>query len=317
MNWFKPFEDDLAAAFARCEARLANFPSPLHEVGLAYLRKFDVFEQDSSKNYICYLLPFWMKEWTSLPAESYRRLAAANIIGMLYYFIQDDIMDSLQDSPSPHHAKQHLALANLLYYEFLAMYQALFPADSEFWQHFQAYQNEWSEGVIHESSEDYFAVNPIYVAKKAAPVKLGSTAALLLSNRADLIPDVNEMMNRVLLTLQMMDDWMDWKQDLADGSYNCLLSLIKSDLGRSWNDALSDSEAQDAIYIRNLLQPYADIAAATHGELLASGMEAPHLVSFHLTIVEELNRDAKQIETSKKTLTFGGLNYYLSLSNKK
>ena len=82
-------------------------------------------------------------------------------------------------------------------------------------------------------------------------------------------------MNHVLLTLQMMDDWTDWKQDLADGDYNCLLSLIKSELGRPCDTNLTMTEVQEAIYINNALKPYADIAAATHAHLLSVDIEAP------------------------------------------
>lgn len=317
MNWFKPFEDDLAAAFAICEARLSVLPAPLSEIGLTYLRKFDVFEQDSSKNYISYLLPFWMKELTELPADVYRHLSAANIIGMLYYFIQDDIMDSPHDSQSSTDSKHHLALANLLYYEFLTSYQPYFPANSDFWSYFKNYTHEWSEGVIHETQDDYFKHNPAMVAKKAAPVKLGSTAALLLSDQAGLIPRTNDVMNHVLLTLQMMDDWTDWKQDLADGSYNCLLSLIKSELGRPRDTNLTLTEVQEAIYINNALNSYADIATATHAHLLSVDIDAPHLISFHQTMVDELQTEANHIENSKETLSFGGLNYYLSILSKK
>lgn len=82
-------------------------------------------------------------------------------------------------------------------------------------------------------------------------------------------------MNQVLLTLQMMDDWTDWKQDLADGSYNCLLSLIKSELGRPHGEILTLPEVQEAIYINNMMKPYADIAAATHTHLLSIDIDAP------------------------------------------
>ncbi|MGV2686962.1 hypothetical protein GNF82_22135, partial [Clostridium perfringens] len=121
----------------------------------------------------------------------------------------------------------------------------------------------------------------------------------------------------VLLTVQMMDDWTDWKQDLADGSYNCLLSLIKSELGRPHDANLPLPEVQEAIYINNMMKPYADIAAATHTHLLSIDIDAPHLISFHQTLVDELQTEANHIENSKETLSYGGLNYYLSILSKK
>ena len=50
------------------------------------------------------------------------------------------------------------ALANLLYYEFLTSYQPYFPANSDFWSYFKT-THEWSEGVIHETQDDYFKHN--------------------------------------------------------------------------------------------------------------------------------------------------------------
>lgn len=320
MDWFKPYEDELSSVFSLCEAKITEFPSPLSEIGLRYLKKFDVFEKDSAKNYICYLLPFWMRDSTKLTPEIYRRISTANIFGMLYYFIQDDLMDTpvkSADRPPLPDLKTYLALANLLYYEFISVYQQYFPYESTFWRYFKKYTHEWADGVIHESRQDYFIDNPAMIAKKASPVKLGSTAILLLAERPDFIESANEQMGLVLLTLQMMDDWMDWKQDLSDGSYNCLLSLIKSEKELPGSHSLSMSEVEQAVYVDQILIKYADVALATHRQLTAAELGTPDILSFHQTLVDELVNDANDIENAKKTLVFGGLNYHLSISRKK
>ncbi|MEK3731506.1 MULTISPECIES: class 1 isoprenoid biosynthesis enzyme [Paenibacillus] len=320
MEWFKSYEDELSSVFSMCEASITEFPSPLNELGLHYLKKFDVFEKDSAKNYICYLLPFWMRESTRLAPEIYRDISTANIFGMLYYFIQDDLMDTPTDStnrPTPQDLKSYLALANLLYYEFISIYQQYFPTDSTFWQYFRQYTHEWAEGVLHESRHDYFTANPALVAKKASPVKLGSTALLLLSELPAQIEPANEQMALVLLTLQMMDDWTDWKQDLEDGSYNCLLSLIKSEKQLPRDYSLSVSEVEQAIYVEQIVTKYAEIASATHRQLKAAGIHTPDVLAFHQTLVTELVNDANDIENAKTSLVYGGLNYHLSILRKK
>ncbi|KKO54245.1 class 1 isoprenoid biosynthesis enzyme [Paenibacillus sp. DMB20] len=317
MDWFQPYESDLAEVFAECGAVIADFPPPLDQMGLRYMRQFDVFEQGSAKNYICYLLPFWMKDLTSLPPAVYRKLSVANIFGMLYFFIQDDIMDTAPEEYRPGQWKFQLALANLLQSEFIRLYQEFFPSDSPFWSYLRNYVQEWAEGVIYECDYDDFRHHPIGIAKKAAPVKLGSTAALLLANRSDLIAQASEFMDHVLLTLQMMDDWADWEQDLADGSYNCLLSLIKAENNLTKDHRLSRAEAEQAIYLNETLRRYAEIASDTHHRLLDSPIHAPHVLSFHQTLLNELNADADSIENGRKMLEHGGLNYYLSILNKK
>lgn len=317
MDWFQPYETDLAEVFAECGAAIADFPPPLDQMGLRYMRKFDVFEQGSAKNYICYLLPFWMKDLTSLPPAVYRKLSVANIFGMLYFFIQDDIMDTAPEEYRPGQWKFQLALANLLQSEFIRLYQEFFPSDSPFWSYLRAYVQEWAEGVIYECDYDDFRHHPIGIAKKAAPVKLGSTAALLLANRSDLIAQASGFMDHVLLTLQMMDDWADWEQDLADGSYNCLLSLIKAENHLAKDHRLSRAEAERAIYHNETLRRYAKIASDNHQRLLDSPIHAPHVLSFHQTLLDELTADAGSIEVGRKMLEHGGLNYYLSILNKK
>lgn len=313
MDWFKPYENDLADVFAECGAKIAEFPPPLNQIGLQYMQKFDVFQQGSAKNYICYLLPFWMKDLTLLPSNVYSSLSTANIFGMLYFFIQDDIMDALPDHHTPGMWKNQLALANLLHTEFISIYLKFFPAETPFWTYYRTYIQEWSEGVIYESQHDYFQHNPTQIAKKAAPVKLGSTAALLLADRHDLVPAANDLMNNVLLTLQMMDDWADWEQDLTDGSYNCLLSLIKSEYNLPQDHALSIADVHRAVYLHETLNHYVSIASATHLKLLNITMDAPHVISFHKTLVDELIIEAENIENGRKMLERGGLNYYLSV----
>ncbi|WP_106768616.1 hypothetical protein [Paenibacillus faecalis] len=316
MDWFQPYEEELAEVFAECSKKIAEFPPPLNQIGLQYMEKFDVFQQGSAKNYICYLLPFWMKDLTDLPANVYRDLSTANIFGMLYFFIQDDIMDSLPEHHTPGTWKHPLALANLLHTEFISIYQTLFPIESPLWSYYKSYIQEWSEGVIYESQQDYFQHNPTQIAKKAAPVKLGSTAALLLSNRHDLIPVANDLMNNVLLTLQMMDDWADWEQDLSDGSYNCLLSLIKSDYNLSKEHVLTTDDVHRAVYLHETLNHYVSIASAAHLKILDLNINVPHVISFHETLVNELMQEAENIENGRKMLEHGGLNYYLSVLSK-
>ncbi|MFC7677981.1 hypothetical protein [Paenibacillus sp. GCM10028914] len=316
MDWFKPFESDLSEVFAECGDKISNFPAPLNEIGRKYIQKFDVFQQGSAKNYICYLLPFWMNDLTSLSQDIYRKLSTANIYGMLYFFIQDDIMDTHPDDYTPGMWKHQLALANLLHTEFISIYLQLFQANSPFWNYFKDYIQEWSEGVMHESQHDYFQHNPIHIAKKAAPVKLGSTAALLLADRHDLIPAAADLMNNVLLTLQMMDDWADYEQDLSDGSYNCLLSLIKSENNLPRSHTLTTEEVHRAIYLHEALSHYVNIASTTHQRLLNSSLNSPHVISFHKTLVDELKLEAENIENGRKMLEHGGLQYYLSILSK-
>lgn len=307
MQWYKGFEEELSEVFAEAEHLISRFPTPLNRLGLAYLDKFHVFKENSSKNYICYLLPFWLKDMANLPSESYKNLALANVFVMLYFFIQDDLMDSIEQQP-----KEVLPLGNLFYLEFLEIYRRYFPSESVFWIYLNEYVREWSESVTLEKEQDFFQSRIHRVAKKASPVKLASTGALLLADQADQIPMVSSSIDLTLITLQMVDDWMDWEQDLTEGAYNCLLSLIQAERKPLSDQELTAEEVKKSLYIHGSLSRYALMAEANHTHLLDCTVQAPHLLSFHESLLTSLNQDAAKIHKDRNRLALGGFYDWLS-----
>ncbi|WP_410513678.1 hypothetical protein PaeBR_04380 [Paenibacillus sp. BR2-3] len=149
MNWFHDYEDELRLVFQGCSQIISQFPEPLNFQGLSYLSHFNVFETGSHKNYICYLLPYWLQESCRLTPGDCRQMSKGNVFLMLYFFIQDDLMDKpITSSPSK------LPLANLLYVEFLNIYRFFFPGQSSFWTYFNRYIMEWADSVSNESTQD-------------------------------------------------------------------------------------------------------------------------------------------------------------------
>lgn len=307
MDWFQAYEEELRLVFAENRRAIAAFPEPMKTRGLSYLDQFNVFQPGSHKNYICYLLPFWLQDSCRLEAATARRMSAGNVFLMLYFFLQDDLMDTPGSTAAP-----ALPLANLLYAEFLQIYLPLFPAGSPFWSCFRRYITEWADSVSREAGSDYFLNDRIRIAHKASPLKLSSTAALLLAGQPSLIAESEEMLHQVLLTLQMADDYEDWEQDLEDGSYNCLLSLVRSSTGLP-GERLTQADVKHFIYTLGGLGGYADTAEASHARLEQSPLQVPHLLAFHRGLAENLRQIAAGIEAEKQQLLQGGgLEYWLS-----
>jgi hypothetical protein len=307
MDWLHAYEEELRLVFEDSRRTISAFPEPMHRQGMSYLDHFNVFTAGSHKNYICYLLPFWLRDGYGLSAEHARRMSLGNVYLMLYFFIQDDLMDS-----SDHTASLHVPLANLLFVEFLNIYRDLFPADSPFWSCFNRYVFEWADSVGNENTGDYFMNNVVKVAHKASPLKLSSTAVLLLSDHEELVPLSEGGIDDVLLTLQMLDDYEDWEEDLTLGSYNCLLSLARCHLAEEQEEALTSGQVKDFLYTSGGLNTFAAISQATHEKLAQSAINAPHLLAFHHVMVQNLQHIAAAIETEKQLLQTGGLSYWLS-----
>ncbi|WP_438347230.1 hypothetical protein ACP8HI_16155 [Paenibacillus sp. FA6] len=305
MKWYKDFENDIAHIFMTSQRVIENFPPPLNHKGLTYLSKFDARQEDSAKNYICYLLPFWLKEMTHLKKEDCVALSVGNVFAMLYYFIQDDIMDSKDNLD-----RDQIPLANLLHMHFQEIYRSLFTSTSPFWTYFQQYIIDWSDSVSNEIQQDYFHTDLAMMANKAAPLKLSSTGALLLSGQPDLVSPISDMINHVLITLQMADDWIDWQEDYKENNYNGLLSMIKAE--NDTGEPITIGYIKNAIFVHGVMKRYTEIAIRNHAYIQQLDLMLPYLLSFHETLVNDLIKDAELIEDEKILQINGGLHYWLS-----
>ena len=309
MKWLSNFEGDLEQAFTKAENILAELPDTFNPPALAYLDKFHVLKDGRSKNYICYLLPFWLRENMKLPVTDIQNFAVANIFGMMYYHWMDEMMDE-PDAKST----QQLPLANLIHFEFMSIYSGYFPAESPFWNYFKKYVTEWAEAVTHEQHRDYFQEESNAIAHKASLVKLSIVSSMLLANddNKDLINQLEDAVDTVLFTLQMVDDWQDWEKDLLEGSYNCLISMVQSQLHIPRDRRPTHEEIKQTLYASDLMLNYAKRAQINHETLHAIEPIAPYLYQFHEFLCDNVKQAAGQIEEDRQLLQQGGLAYWLS-----
>jgi hypothetical protein len=135
VDWYTRYTTELEQVYKEAEDRISIFPLPLNHIGLAYAEKFNPVKHEGRKDYICSLLPFWIKEASGISDSQCKSLALANVYGMLYFFIQDDLMDS---TPAANW-KEQLALGNLLMLEMFRILRELFPSDSQFWNYYHRY----------------------------------------------------------------------------------------------------------------------------------------------------------------------------------
>lgn len=306
MKWYDDYKDRLKPVYDEAERIIGKFPAPLNKVGLAYADKFHPVKDNGGKDYICTLLPYWMKDAAGINDEDCDQFALINVFLMLYFFIQDDVMD---EGPASD-VKEKLALGNLLFMEMLRMLQRIFPSHSPFWGYFNRYVTEWADCVVNESNHDPFMTNPVSIAYKASPIKLASTGTLLLGGKFESISKVEKAVDIALMSLQLADDWVDWKKDLQEGSYNSLLAMIAAE--QPSDAPITEDIVQTFVYVRCCLSAYADIARKHHDRLLDLHTNIDHLINFNSYIVDRLTQTAKSIESNRDLMKKGGLNYYFA-----
>lgn len=312
MVWIEGYEEEIARVFAEAEEETAFYPAPFCEQGLAFLAEFKPRGSGFGTNYICFLLPAWLREETGSPDRLVRDLAVGNAFAMLHFFLLDDVMDA----PDPLKARRALALGQLFQDSFRKRYGWHFPAESPLWSYYAKYLATWAVSVVREEDAPAEPRDPGRLAAKSSLVKLCAAGMLVLAGKPERIPRMEEAIDLALATLQLADDWKDWKEDLAEGGErrNAFLALVREALALAPEQPLAEAAVMKAIYRGGALDKLADIAEE-HGERLASLGDAPSpLRAFQQTIFRGIRRDAKKAADTTARIGKGDM-FSVILSN--
>lgn len=297
-------KQEMQLIFARCRKTIACFPPPYSEMGIRYLDRFDPDLGNGPTNYICCLLPYWLRQAAQARLETCRDMAEANVFGMLHFHLQDERIDRLSGPD-----RIHIALSQLFNTEMNVRYAGLFPSSSAFGSAVRRCTSEWAAGLVSERASDPFFDRTEDIAARSAPLLLSPLA--LFGDNEQLLGRALYAVRESLITLQMADDWADYAEDLREDSYNCLVSLYRRDQGLSVEDRVTSAEIDNAVYAQGLFAKYAGFAARRQLALETYTEDFPGLIQFHAALAGDLERIAAGIETEKEDLRLGGLNYWI------
>lgn len=256
MKFFYDFYDDLKEVFKRCNKIILKYPEGLNDAGIKYLSKYNIFEENASKNYICYLLSFWVNHQCGLKNEICIEITVANVFLMLFAFIQDDIIDrEMEDIEIP----EMILLGNLYFSEFMTIYRNVFKRHEEIWDYYDFYMKKWCKSLVDEkininskmSLESEKMVS--LISAKAELIKIAVAAICILSQKEEQLDMYFKAVDKVLFSLQIADDYMDWEKDLKCGNTNILLREFIRKRGIKCGEGIKESDVREEIIFGNLL----------------------------------------------------------------
>jgi len=174
-------------------------------------------------------LPFWVGEAFGVEIHICRQIALANIFGLLHFITQDRLMDlghTGKDIPG------YVLSGTLYLQQMFANYQPFFPPQSPFWDLLNQYWLEWAYSTVWEqkprSTYSFLEEDLLKAARKAAPLKICTSGLALLGNRANLIPQLEEAIDKMHMVFQMSDDLVDMADDLKSDRYNSVVNMLIS-----------------------------------------------------------------------------------------
>ena len=177
-----------------------------------------LFDRIATPNWLLeWRLPRWLGESFGLGLEATEALALANVFGLAYVRLRDDLADGETES-----AGWAQTLAAALHGRWVAGYISLFDGQRAFWRCFHQYMAEWrnsDESPAHAFGA-YTNQDFLRLAHRGAPLKIGCVAACLLADWPDAIPELTTAVDCLLVAAVFLDHVKDWRVDLAAGRYN-------------------------------------------------------------------------------------------------
>jgi len=176
-------------------------------------------------------LPAWLGGALGLDASSVADLTLANVFGLAYIKLQDDLSDG---EVAEGDRQAALLLAAVLHRKWLLVYTALFPGDSPFWGFFEQYMTQWVRATwaSRRAQSMHLAAwgeeDLLILGHRGAPLKICAAAACLLTRREELLPQIESALDHLLTGAVLLDHALDWADDLAAGQFNAFVAYASA-----------------------------------------------------------------------------------------
>ncbi len=316
MDFLHDFDAELKILMLSLEESILNYPDYFKEDAAKFLSAYNILDTNFNKNHLSFLLPYWIKKPLNLNDEACSRISRGFIPALFYFLVQDSVMDTVPGE----YKGDRLPLGNLFLLDFLEQYRALFSSGSSFWKYFNCYFTQWANSVTWEQRE-YMNQSRVYskedlllVAQKAAPLKIITAAACILSEKPEFIHELSSTVDHLVITFQMMDDLSDWKEDILQGNCTYFLSLVMEYCNIRELSSINSSHVRDALFFGDVLDKILKVAEENYEFIVnTTSHRYPYLEAYHISLYNQLKSFHHNISEKKSNKLQGG---FIDLLNK-
>ncbi len=242
---------------SKFNALLDTFPVALRS---DFIRGYDSEDINSPGLLSLVALPFWLGEKWHVEHQVCQDMAVGNLFLLHCFQSFDFVVD--RDRPGTS-TRSQIVLGNLCYLQVVRHYRPYFQADSLFWDRLEGYWQEWGNSILWEveKGETRRPFSDAFLkqaAHKAAALKICPTGLALLSGQNDLISDLEQAVDLMHATMQLVDDLKDWREDLEHNRYNSFLGMLTANKRLTADQLLKPEDVTAAISESEILQRYVE-----------------------------------------------------------
>jgi hypothetical protein len=314
MEWLYAFSSELKIVFDEVKSRIQRYPVEFQHDANYFLEMYDVTKPGFCMECMSFMIPFWLMEPLKLGTDSATKISTANLMGLFYFLLQDEIID-VEINKSNH---RMLPLANLFYLDFMELYRSLFPYGSQFWKYVWKFIMQWTRSMAFERRERCGSkslrggYNLKALAHKSAPQKVAVAAACILTGNVRCISKLSDAVDYTTASLQLMDDWQDWKDDLKNNHCTYFLSQVMKSNNITKLSDVDEFDFTQAVYCYGIFDRLASIVDENHEFIKRQQPRVPYLVEYHLSILDKFKEKQAAVNNSKDALLFGGFSNWLN-----
>lgn len=237
---------------------LDTFPTELHP---SIIRSYGHEDFNSPGLLSLVALPYWIGDKLQISQQICRDMAVGNLFLLHCFQSFDFIVDD--DRPDTSDRSQ-TALGNLCLLQVMHHYRPYFLSDVMFWERMEIYWQEWAKSLLWEVEEKgtrrpFAEAHLQQAAHKAAALKICPTGLALLAEQADLIPPYEQAVDLMHSVMQLLDDLLDWREDLLHARYNAFLGLMVLEKRIPPNQPCTPEEISTVISNSDILEQYVGI----------------------------------------------------------
>ena len=285
MDVIRDFDSESERLLDACLKRISTYPPALRQPARARLEDhWSLAQKRPHAFHIAYLLPFWLEKPFSLDRDACRLVGLSNIFLVLYFMLQDALMDAGPDE----HLSDLQPLGTFFFLDVLAPYRRLFGTGSPFWARFEEYIAQWGGSVSWERQWHWRQAvafeegDLLRLAHKAAAGKIPCAALCMLAGREEAIGSLGSMWDNLMLTFQLTDDLRDWRGDLARGHCTYFLARVMTRRGLDPSVPLTETDVEKALFAGAVLDESMAMMARCNRQALesVSVLDAPYLKAY-------------------------------------
>jgi len=239
----------------------------------------------SSMNWLLeWNLPRWLGEAFDLPTATTRELILANVYGLAYVRLQDDLFDDETEGEW----QETTLLAKALHDRWIEQYRPLFNRTSSFWQHLDNYTGQWLRATLDTDGPGGAdlrlgrAESMHWLAERGAPLKVCCVAVSLLAGIEAVMPRLLAGVDHLLAGAVLVDHAGDWQADWMAGRYNALVAFVSPQSCVEPGQQTSCSAILQALYLESAARPYFELAQQQfrRGRECVQGLGIPEMEAY-------------------------------------